>query len=152
MEDSLDSRSVEPHEELIEEAFQGLRGLMRTQQSISAPLWAELELSVAQLKALLVLASEGPAAIGQVADALGISLPTASHLVERLVQAGLAARAEDPRDRRRTLAHLTPPAEELTNRLFGCAQRVRAWLGELSEDDLRALAQGLRALLAVARA
>jgi DNA-binding MarR family transcriptional regulator len=137
-------------ERLVLAAFDGLRALMRTQQTISAPIWADLEISVAQLKTLFALATEGPATIGQVAEHLDISLPTASHLVERLVQAGLAERLEDPSDRRRALARLTPRAEELTGRLFGCAHRMHGWLGKLDDADLAALAQGVGALLRVA--
>jgi DNA-binding MarR family transcriptional regulator len=151
MPDTQIEPQTEAHAALVEQAYQGLRALMRAQQVVSAPIWAELDISVAQLKVLLALATEGPATIGQVADALTISLPTASHLVERLVQAGLVERTEDPRDRRRAVTRLTPPAEELTGRLFGCEHPLHGWLGELEEDDLAALSRGLRALLRAAR-
>jgi DNA-binding MarR family transcriptional regulator len=144
------SISTIQRERLVLAAFDGLRDLMRAQQAISAPLWAELEISVAQLKTLFALATEGPATISQIAEHLNISPPTASHLVERLTRAGLAERLEDPTDRRRVLARLTPPAEELTGRLFGCAHRLRGWLIELDDADLAALAQGVGALLRVA--
>ena len=55
--------------------------------------------------------------IGQIAEILGIGQPTASHLIDRLVQAQLVSRTEDPLDRRRTLAQLSPNGVELAERI-----------------------------------
>src|SRR6185312_6491329 len=79
--------------------------------------WMGLDLTMAQLKALFTLEYGGPATIGQTGEKLGISLPTASHLVERLVQGGYVERTEDPNDRRRTLASTTEKGSELVKRL-----------------------------------
>ena len=66
--------------------------------------WADVDLTMAQLKTLVVLVDEGPCSIGHIATALNVSLPNASHLVDRLVRLDLAKRAEDATDRRRILA------------------------------------------------
>ncbi|MBF6592027.1 MAG: MarR family transcriptional regulator [Ktedonobacterales bacterium] len=141
-----------PTNERATETFALFRALMRAQQAVRSAAWVELDLSCAQLKTLFALAAEGPATIGQVAERLSVGLPTASHLVERLVRAGLVERTEDPTDRRRALARLTPRAEELTERLFGHIRRLHEWIDALEEDDLAALARGLRALVRVASA
>ena len=106
----------------------------------------ETDLTIAQLRTLLVLAEEGPLVIGQIAQRLGIGLSTGGHLVERLVQAGLAERTEDPEDRRRTLARLTPKGEDLYARLLTHPQHMQTLIRKLDKDDLAALLQGLRAL------
>jgi DNA-binding transcriptional ArsR family regulator len=54
--------------------------------------WQSLNMTMAQLKVLITLSFKGPAAISKVAEALSISHPTASHLVDRLVQTGLVER------------------------------------------------------------
>lgn len=123
-----------------------IRSLLQTASSS----WVELDLTIAQVKALFALSDEESATIGHVAYRLGIGLPTASHLVEKLVRGGLVERAEDPKDRRRTLARLTPTGEELVDRLLGGVHHLPALLQELDEDDLAAFLKGLRAAARVA--
>ena len=106
----------------------------------------EIDLTLPQLRTLLILAEEGPLVIGQIAQRLGIGLSTGGHLVDRLVQADLAERMEDSEDRRRTLARLTSKGEELHARLLNRVQHIQMLIQKLDEDDLAALLQGLRAL------
>jgi len=106
----------------------------------------EIDLTLPQLRTLLILAEEGPLVIGQIAQRLGVGLSTGGHLVDRLVQAGLAERAEDTGDRRRTLARLTPGGEELHARLLNRVQHMQTLIQKLDADDLAALLQGLRAM------
>lgn len=114
--------------------------------------WWGLELTLAQVKVLFTLAIEDQVAIGKIAENLGIGQPTASHLVDRLVQAGLAERIENPSDRRYTLAQLTISGRELIQRLRqGRLERIQGWLSQIDQEDLAALCQGLRALLRVAQ-
>jgi len=139
-------------QEMAQTIIETFQAIFRGLQAATAPVWVELELSMAQLKTLFVLSNTGPAPIGQVAETLGISLPTASHLVERLVQARLAERTEDPLDRRRTLARLSPQGVELSERLRqGSCDRLRNWLARLDDEDRAALLLGLRALHQVAK-
>ena len=106
----------------------------------------EIDLTLPQLRTLLILAEEGPLVIGQIAQRLGIGLSTGGHLVDRLVQAGLAERTEDSEERRRTQARLTPKGEELHARLLNPVQHMQNLIQKLDEDDLAALLQGLRAI------
>src|SRR5579885_931803 len=106
----------------------------------------ELDLTLAQLRTLLVLAEEGPLVIGQIAHRLGIGLSTGGHLVDRLVQAGLAERAEDREDRRRTMARLTPKGEDLYMRLLNRTRHLQSLLQRMREDELIVLLQGLQAM------
>ncbi len=115
------------------------------------PFLAQLDISMAQVRTLHLLAEEGPLVIGQVAQKLGIGQSTAGHLVDRLVKASLAQRTEDPEDRRRTVAHLTETGWELFNRFRVNGEQMSAQLKELSDDDLNALHQGLKALQQVAK-
>lgn len=140
---------METHDELVEQIMELFRGVARSRQGI-APVWLEVDLSMAQVRTLMVLSCEGRSTIGQLAERLSVSLPTASHLVDRLVHAGLAERAEDPSDRRRMLVCLTPSGEDLAGRLRqGNQEPFRLWLTQLSDEDLTALRQGLTALVRV---
>ncbi|MCL5110030.1 MAG: MarR family transcriptional regulator [Chloroflexi bacterium] len=119
----------------------------------SRPGWLDLDLTVAQIKGLFVLAKHGPLTISRVAELLHVGNPRASMLVEQLVESGLVERAEDAADRRRSLARLTPRGEATVSRLHeGGRERLREWLGRLPAEELAALALGLDGLLAVAAA
>ena len=133
-------------EELEQEVVSHYRTLMRAQKASSGTVWMEIDLTIAQLRTLLVLAEEGPLVIGQIAQRLGVGLSTGGHLVDRLVQAGLAERAEDAEDRRRTLAQLTPKGEDLYARLLNHSLQMQTLIQKLDKDDLAALLQGLQAI------
>ncbi len=133
-------------EELERETIEQYRVMMRRFKASAIGGWMEIELTLPQLRTLLILAEEGPLVIGQIAQRLGVGLSTGGHLVDRLVQAGLAERAEDAGDRRRTLARLTPAGEELYARLLNRVQHIHSLIQKLDEDDLAALLQGLRAM------
>jgi MarR family transcriptional regulator, organic hydroperoxide resistance regulator len=137
---------IQTREELEREVIAQYHELGRALKATSGPVWMEIDLTIAQLRTLLVLAEDGPLVIGQIAQRLGIGLSTGGHLVDRLVQADLAERTEDPEDRRRTLAQLTPKGEDLYARLLTHPQRMQTLILKLGEDDLAALLQGLRAL------
>jgi len=133
-------------EELESEILAQYRTLGRAMKATHGPVWMETDLTIAQLRTLLVLAEDGPLVIGQIAQRMGIGLSTGGHLVDRLVQAGLAERAEDPEDRRRTLAQLTPKGEDLYARLLNHTQQMQTWIQKMDNDDLAALLQGIRAI------
>ena len=136
----------ETHEELEREVIAQYRTMMRGLKATMGQAWMEIDLTLPQLRTLLVLAEEGPLVIGQIAQRLGIGLSTGGHLVDRLVQAGLAERTEDVVDRRRTLAQMTPKGEELLTRLLSGLHQLRVWLHEVDQDDLAAFLQGLKAI------
>lgn len=134
----------------LQEVMELLFTFMYEMQRTSATQWWSLELTMAQLKVLLTLAFEGQATIGKIAETLSIGPPTASHLVDRLVQAGLATRVEKSTDRRYTLACLTSEGETMLRRLRqGRLDRLYSLLARLDERDVAALKQGLQALVRV---
>ncbi|HEU4792788.1 MAG TPA: MarR family transcriptional regulator [Nitrolancea sp.] len=140
---------METHDELVEKIMELFKGVALARQGI-APVWLEVDLSMAQVRTLMVLSCEGRSTVGKLADRLSVSLPTASHLVDRLVHADLAERAEDPSDRRRMLVRLTQQGEDLAGRLRqGNQEPFRLCLTQLSDEDLAALCQGLQALVRV---
>jgi len=113
-----------------------------------------LDVPLGQMKALFVLWTAGkPQTMGQLAQALNVSLGSVTGLVDGLVERGLVRREEDPADRRQKLAHLTPTAEARLRRMEQERSVIaRRLLRRMSLDDLRALRQGLVALAAAAGA
>ena len=134
------------HEELVLEVLGHYQTFFHGFKAQVGPVLKNLDLTLAQLRTLVILAEEGPLVIGQIAQRLGIGLSTGGHLVDRLVQAGLAERTEDAEDRRRTLACLSSAGEDVYAQLRIGPQRMQALLQELDEDDLRALLRGISAM------
>jgi DNA-binding MarR family transcriptional regulator len=134
-----------------------IRGVMDAQLALvqaiareQLPEWTHLDLTMGQLKTLMALSSHDSMTVSALAEALNVGKPTASLLVDRLVQLGYVARAEDREDRRRTLVTLSATGSDLTRNLRqGKLERFTRWLAEMDTDDLVALQQGLRALAAV---
>ena len=137
---------LQSREELENEVVTHYRMLIHALKASSGTIWMEIDLTIAQLRTLLVLAEEGPLVIGQIAQRMGIGLSTGGHLVDRLVQAGLAERTEDTEDRRRTLARLTPKGEDLYAQLLNHSLQIQTLIQKLEDADLTAFLQGLRAL------
>ncbi|MEI6724915.1 MAG: MarR family transcriptional regulator [Actinomycetes bacterium] len=117
----------------------------------AGPELLALDLTMGQFKAMATLTINGPQPVGELGRRLGISEPAASLLVDKLEELGLAVRARDPQDRRRTLVTATPAAEELAGRLRqGREEHILAWLGALSDEELDGLTRGFRGLMRIA--
>ena len=113
----------------------------------SVPAWLDLQLTLPQLRTLFIIAHESTSSVMQISYTLGIGEPTGSHLIDKLVQAGLVERAEDLKDRRRVVVHLSSTGEELIERLLGWEELLGASLDQIPEKSLRDLRQGLRAIM-----
>jgi DNA-binding MarR family transcriptional regulator len=132
---------------LLEEARQAFKAVVAAMDSITTPVLIDLDLTMAQFKGLRVLSCHDGITVGHIGRELGIGMPAASILVDRLVQLDLASRSEDPVDRRRTLVRLSPAGTELVARLHqGGPSRMRHLLSLMETDDLAALVRGLHAL------
>src|ERR1700761_9678456 len=58
------------------------------------------DITIAQYRTLVVLASRGSQKLADLAEQLGVTPPTAGRMCERLVRRGPVARARGPADRR----------------------------------------------------
>jgi DNA-binding MarR family transcriptional regulator len=118
---------------------------------MTMPHWIHIDLSMGQLRTLVTLASQPAMNVSTLAETLEVSKPTASTLVDQLVQRGLAERTEDAEDRRRTLVALSQAGSDLMAemRQYGRPERLVQWFEAMAPDDLAALTQGLQALAAI---
>ncbi len=98
-------------------------------------------LTVPQVRALLFVRRQPGTDLSALAVHLGVSRPSASAMVERLVRAGLVARSQDPAERRRLSLGLTAAGQEATAR---ARLATRRWLADalaaLPDADVVALA------------
>lgn len=119
-----------------------MRAIREEMRRRGAPL-----LSIPQLRTLAYLYRCPGSCLFQLAEHLGVTRPTASVVVERLVRRGMVTRAANPQERRRVVLKLTP----LGTRHFRRArQSTQTWmataLSRLSPARLRRIMQGVTLL------
>lgn len=113
-----------------------------------------LRLTMQQLKVLTILMTEPDGStIQALAKTVGVSLATMSGIVDRLESQAMIERMLDAHDQRVRRVIATHTGRETVQRLLAARPELsRAPLDRLALDDLRALAQGIRALMQAMRA
>ncbi len=71
-----------------------------------------LEVTLDQLHAVMAIREHGQVTIKELAEALEVSAPSASTMVERLVELGVLTREHSQVDRREVVVRVSPEAEE----------------------------------------
>ena len=134
----------------IETIVDDLRTVYAGLHRQSVPTWLQLDLTMAQFKALVAIERNSGVAVCELGRELGIGESAASLLVDQLVRRGYAGRTTDAADRRRL--HLAPTSRgtKLLGELRqGRRQSLKEWLADLDDDHLDGLARGLSALTQV---
>lgn len=109
-------------------------------------------LSVPQYRCLGYIGRNPAVSVSEVADFLGVTLPTASAMVDRLVKAGYVLTATSTADRRRCELRTTAAGRALVERIRadGRADLAES-LAEASPEELAQVRQGLAVLKAYFR-
>ena len=101
-----------------------------------------------QLRALAYVLRQPESPLGELAEHLAITAPSASALVDRLVKQGLLEAKIPPENRRRVSLVITPDGERIVT------QAMRLWQAELArrltpltEEELRAAISALDSLM-----
>jgi DNA-binding MarR family transcriptional regulator len=106
-------------------------------------------LTVPQFRCLAFVERSAGASITEVAGFLGVSLATASALVDRLVRGGYVLAGTAAEDRRRSRLHLSGSGRALLKRMRRGAQReLASALATRSSAELASLMNGLAVLRA----
>jgi DNA-binding MarR family transcriptional regulator len=104
-------------------------------------------LSLAQFHLLEPLAG-GPHTNRQIAAHADVSSPTATRMIDVLVERGLVTRVEDPSDRRAVLISLTPAGRRALQAKVGEYEAMRRQIAETVDPDERLAAADLMRRLA----
>lgn len=116
-----------------------MRSAMRSQ--VGEPL------SVPQFRCLNFIARRPGSSVSAVAAFLGVTLPTASALVDRLVKAGAVAPSTAAADRRRSELHTTEAGQALVRQIRkGARGEFTRVLATCSSNELQDLRAGLAVL------
>ena len=106
------------------------------------PEWVAQELTFGEMRLLFLLSKHGPSPMSHIAEWLGVGLPTASGIVERVERHGLVARQHRLDDRRVVDCQLTDAGLHLIDEISGMRlEMMRRFLGVLTEDELAEMAR-----------
>ena len=140
------------HARLANEAVQAYREISSVIRAATLPGWVTVELSISQVRAVVLLAHHGLLSVSGLARLLGIGNPAASILVQQLVEQDFVERSEDPEDRRRSLLRLTGHGQKLiSERQEQIGFLMRGWMECMDGEDLECLVRGFNALAKIAR-
>jgi len=129
-------------QEIMENVPLVMRFIRREMRRQSGPF-----LSVSQLRTLLFLSRSPGADLSSAADHLGVSRPTASAIVNRLVRQGLVNRAGHPEKRRFIILTLTRTGfQRLQRAREGACSLVAGVLARRSSSDLHKVLEGIALL------
>ena len=104
------------------------------------------ETTIAQYRALVVLASRGPQRLVDLAVALGVAPSTAGRMCDRLVRKGLVRRHRGRSDRRAVLVAITPDGRAVVDQAtIRRRELIAGILAALPEQVQHMVADGLRA-------
>ena len=110
--------------------------------------WLHLDLTMSQLKVVLLLFMSGASRMSDIASALGVSLATATGVVDRLVERDIVLREGDPEDRRVVLCRLSNKGEKLISGLWQLSrERAGELMMALAPSQLLLITEALEALL-----
>ncbi|MGB2853048.1 MAG: MarR family transcriptional regulator [Dehalococcoidia bacterium] len=108
----------------------------------------QFDLTMPQLKVVLLLFLNGPMRMSDLAAGLSVSLATATGVVDRLVERDIVLRESEPKDRRVVLCRLSEKGQDLTDVLWQSARnRTRELLMAITIPRLKLLNEALEALL-----
>jgi DNA-binding MarR family transcriptional regulator len=109
--------------------------------------WHQGSVSLVHLNVLTLLETQGPISMSHLAEALDISVASATGVVDRMEARGLVERRRDLEDRRVILVHLAEGGRQVFADIGGRRrQGLAKLLARLSDDELAGLLAGHRAL------
>ena len=136
---SLPAQSAEQVLDVVPSITRAIREQMRQHRTA--------ELSVAQFRVLAFLNSHEGVSLSDVADHIGLSLPSMSKLVDQLVTRKLVAREFDKVDRRRVTLGLTPRGHSIWESARGATRDfLTTRLEQCDRAELESILAAMRIL------
>ena len=139
-----------PHEQddraaLVDEIMGDISVIAARQRCAVARRLHHQGISMTHLQLLWILREHGDLSVSRLADFLGIAVPNATGLVDRMEQRGLVERDRDRADRRLVYVRPTPAGIAAADEIDGWRADVLARiLDPLDLDQLERIASGMR--------
>jgi DNA-binding MarR family transcriptional regulator len=134
--------------ELIAAIVDAFATMMRSRGASGPEPWLDLDLTLPQMKVLMLLDAVGASRPSEIAEATGATANGVTGIVDRLSERSLVRREPDPQDRRAQVVRLEPAGEAVMEALHTAGQSyVRELLQGMNDGDLRVLRRGMTALV-----
>lgn len=106
--------------------------------------WEGLDMTIPQIKTLVLLEQVGPLRMGNIALSLGRALSATTTVVDRLVEKELVDRVSDPSDRRVVVCKLTDTGEKAIQRFWRIGrERIDILADLMDEEQLEAVVRAM---------
>jgi DNA-binding MarR family transcriptional regulator len=141
------SYEMEPAKKPLSERFiQVVEELYLCMRAQPPDEWSNLELTMSQIRTLLFL-RRTPQRMTDIASYLGITVSSATSMVDRLVSKGVVERAHDTADRRVVICRLTALGDNEVERFWRIGRkRIESLADALSVDELQAVVNAFEIL------
>lgn len=138
---------------LVDRVVAAYETLMHRVASAHAPEFVGVGVTMSQAKVLYIVQAEPDMRMSDLAGRLGVTLPSMSGVVDRLVDQGLLTRRDDPADRRQALVRISDAGVDQLELLRELnARQVRTLVARLDIADLAVLEHAIDVLSAAAAA
>jgi DNA-binding MarR family transcriptional regulator len=112
--------------------------------------WSEMGLTTPQLRVIFLLRETPGMSAGELAQSLGVTPPTVSGIVDRLVRVDLLRREEDPADRRLVRNFLTEKGQMAAGEVERTVTTfIMSMMDRLSDRELDDVTKALNLLIRV---
>lgn len=139
--------------EMIRDIQQKLEELEQAIRPIIPQHWLNADLTMPQLKTMLILWREGPSRMSELASGLGVTLATATGVIDRLVEKNYVVRENLPGDRRVVLCRLSEEGTEFIKDLWMSGRtQIKRILEIMTPEQLDIIAQGTSIFIEAVRA
>ncbi len=139
-------------EELTSKFIEAVDYLNRQMHTCGLDDWEGLEMTIPQLKTLVLLERSGPLRMGNIAAFLGRALSATTTVVDRLVEKGLVDRAWDPSDRRVVICRLTDRGLQAMDRFWRIRrERLQMMADTFGMEELEIVVQAVEMMRAADR-
>ena len=112
--------------------------------------WEGLDMTIPQIKTLVLLERSGPLRMGNIAAFLDRALSATTTVIDRLVEKELVDRAWDPGDRRVVICRLTDKGQQAMERFWKIRrERLQLMADILEVEELEVVVHGLEMMRSV---
>lgn len=143
---ALNTQPVAKRRQAIDDLLDELTGWPRREREGAFRAWLRGSLSLVHLNVLTILEA-GPLPMGRLADALDVSVASATGIVDRMEARKLVERRSDPDDRRVVVVHATQRGRRVFDVLARDRRaRLRPIIERMSDGEIASFLVGVRAM------
>jgi DNA-binding MarR family transcriptional regulator len=132
---------------LIEAVMQEYEGLNARMAGFSGPTFLGLDITMPQAKVLHQVRAKGSMPMSELVAHLGVTVPTVTGIIDRLVERDLVVRRGTPDDRRRVIIEITPAGVEMIDAMRDInAKQLRGLVAIINRDEIEIVLQFFQVL------